>query len=257
MARAILFDSTLCVGCRACEEACAERWGLPYNDRVAKEEYLSDVKLTTIKTQGERYVRRLCMHCQVPTCVSVCPVGAIQKTSLGPVIYDEDRCIGCRYCMLACPFQVPTYEWNNRLPKVRKCDMCYQRQLEGKPTACAEACPTGATICGDRDALIFEGQKRIREKPESYFPWIYGRRDVGGTSVLILAAVGFDQLGLKTNLPQTPLPPLTWNVLSHVPDVVTLGGVLLGGVWWITHRRGEVEAAEGGAKKDASEEPRR
>jgi formate dehydrogenase iron-sulfur subunit len=244
--RAILYDSTLCIGCRLCEGACADKWGLPYDDAVAAEEKLSDHKLTTIVTHGERYTRRLCMHCADPTCVSVCPVGAFQKTKLGPVVYDQDRCIGCRYCMLACPFQVPAYEWNLRLPRVKKCDMCVERQLAGQPTACAEICPTGATICGERDELLAEARRRIAANPGQYYDHIYGLAEVGGTSVLFLSAVPFEELGLRAQLPNQPLPVLTWRALALVPDIVVVGTVLLGGIWWITHRREEVAAAEGG-----------
>lgn len=245
MAKGILYDSTLCIGCRLCEGACAEHWGLPYDDTIAADERLSYRKLTTIVTHGERYTRRLCMHCDEPTCASVCPVGALQKTALGPVVYDETRCIGCRYCMLACPFQVPVYEWNSRLPRVKKCDMCYERQQAGQATACAEACPTGATQSGELDALIAEARRRIAENPGQYYDHIYGLKEVGGTSVLFLSAVPFEELGLRAQLPGVPLPVLTWRALSLVPDIVAVGTVLLGGVWWITHRREEVAAAEG------------
>ena len=253
MAKAILYDSVQCVGCRACEVGCAKRWNIPYNETIAKEEEISAHKLTAVVTHGERYSRRLCMHCADPTCVSVCPVAALQKTALGAVVYDEDRCIGCRYCMLACPYQVPSYEWNSRLPRVKKCDMCYELQRSGKSTACSESCPTGATVTGDRDALIAEARKRIAEKPGDYYPRIYGISEVGGTSVLVLSGVPFEQLGMKTNLPREPLPLLTWEVQTHVPDIVVLGSVLLGGVWWITHRRDEVAAAEGRAPKQRKE----
>ena len=114
----------------------------------------------------------------------------------------------------------------------------------GKPTACSEACPTGATITGDREALLAEARKRIAEKPTEYYPGIFGVNEVGGTSVLMLSAVPFDKLGLRTNLPKEPLPSLTWAALSHIPDVVALGSVLLGGIWWISHRRDEVAEAE-------------
>ncbi len=184
------------------------------------------------------------MHCVEPTCASVCPVGALQKTPLGAVIYEEPRCIGCRYCMLACPFQVPSYEWAQRLPRVKKCNLCYERQVAGKVTACSEACPTGATITGDRDALIAEARRRLSERPTGYYQRIYGVAEVGGTSVLFISAVPFGQIGLKTNLPKEALPALTWRALSLVPNVATVGGVLLGGVYWITHRRDEVAAAE-------------
>ena len=246
--KAILYDSTLCVGCRACEEADAKKWGLPYNQKIAAEEKLSEHKLTTIVTRGERYARRLCMHCVEPTCVSVCPVGALQKSSLGPVIYEEGRCMGCRYCMLACPFQVPVYEWSKTLPKVRKCDMCYERLTAGKPTACSEACPTGATITGERDALIGEARKRIAASPKQYNGRIYGINEVGGTSVFLLSAVSLEKFGFRGELPTEPLPMLTRRVLAFVPDVVGVGSVLLGGIYWLTHRREEVAAAESSGK---------
>lgn len=250
MSRTILYDSTLCVGCRQCEEACTKKWGMPYNDKVAAEEHLSAHKLTTIRTFGERYSRKLCMHCEEPTCASVCPVKALQKTELGPVVYDESRCIGCRYCMQACPFQVPSYEWSSNNPRVKKCNMCYERQAVGKPTACTEACPTGATICGDRDEMIAEARKRLAAKPGDYYQRIYGVREVGGTSVFYLSAVPFEQIGMNTKVPMEAVPHFTWNVLSMVPDVVSVGSVVLGGIWWITHRREEVARAEGGSKGD-------
>jgi len=244
MGLGILYDSTLCVGCRECEKACAARWKLPYNDKIGAEEQISAHKLTAVQSRGDHFSRRLCMHCDEPTCVSVCLVGAFQKTALGPVIYNQDKCIGCRYCMLACPFKVPVYEWSSRLPRVRKCDMCFDRLRAGKPTACAEACPTGATACGERNQLIAEAKKRIAEKPDQYFPRIYGVEEAGGTSTLFLSAVPFEQLGLPVNLPNAALPKLTWQVLSRTPDVASLAGVLLGGIYWITHRREAVAAAE-------------
>ncbi len=243
MSKSILYDSTLCVGCRACEQACAAKWNLPYNDKIGAEERLSAHKLTTIKTFGDKFSRRLCMHCAEPTCVSVCPVGALRKTADGPVVYDASKCMGCRYCLTACPFQVPVYEWSSRIPRVRKCDMCYE--CGRTTTACAEACPFKATICGERDALIAEAKKRLAEKPKDYYPQIYGLTEVGGTSVLFLSPVNFAQLGLRTDLPKEALPVLTWNALSHIPDVVSLGSVMLGGIYWITHRREEVAKEEG------------
>lgn len=257
MPKAILYDSTLCIGCRLCEAACAERWGLPYDDQLAQQEEISAQKLTAVQTHGNHFGRRLCMHCLDPTCASVCPVGALQKTRLGPVVYDESRCIGCRYCMLACPFQVPAYTWDRRLPVVKKCDLCYERQRAGQPTACAEVCPTGATLSGERDDLIAEARRRLAENPNQYYPRIYGIQEVGGTSVLFLSAVPFEEIGLRNNLPKEPLPMLTWRVLSHIPDIVTVGTVLLGGIWWITHRREEVAAAEGRERnKREKEEPK-
>lgn len=244
MPRAILYDSTLCVGCKLCEQACAERSNLPYNDAIAAETRTSAHKLTSVLSSGDAYMRRMCMHCADPTCASVCPVSALRKTAAGPVVYDESRCMGCRYCMLACPFNIPKYEWDRTLPVVRKCDLCADRVAAGLPTACAEACPTGATKFGERNALITEARKRIEANPSQYVNHVYGLEEVGGTSVLLLSSVPFERFGYRTDLRQEPLPMLTHRVLSRIPDLVAVGGVLLGGVWWITRRRAEVAAAE-------------
>jgi formate dehydrogenase iron-sulfur subunit len=189
------------------------------------------------------------MHCAEPACASVCPVGAFTKTKLGPVIYDEQKCMGCRYCMTACPFGVPAYEWTSRLPRVRKCDGCYERVAKGQPSACTEACPNGATISGKRDELIREAHKRFAEKPGEYYPKIYGVEEVGGTTTLYLSGVPFEQLGLRSDLPKEALPPLTWRVLSTVPDVAAVGSVMLGGIYWITHRREAVARAEAAERR--------
>lgn len=245
MSYGILYDSTKCVGCRNCEAACAERWGNPYNDEIGAQEKLSANKLTAIRTRDDHYMRKMCMHCLSPACASACPVSALHKTPEGPVVYDAEKCIGCRYCMTACAFGVPAYEWDKALPKVRKCDMCLERRAKGEPSACAAACPTEATICGDRDELIKAAQKRLAENPGDYYQKIFGVEDVGGTSVLMISAVPFEQLGIPANLPKEALPAFTWRALSLVPSIVSVGSVLLGGVYWITHRREEVARKEG------------
>jgi len=244
MSKAILYDATLCIGCKACEQGCAERNKLPYSDTIAAEQVQSAHKFTVVMTKGEKFMRRLCMNCEEPTCASVCPVAALRKTKDGPVIYEESRCMGCRYCMAACPFGVPKYEWAKALPAVRKCDMCSDRVAAGKMTACAEACPTGATKFGERDELIAEAKKRLHENPGNYVNHIYGLEEVGGTSVLLLSSVPFEDFGYRTDLVREPLPLYTFRVLSRIPDIVGLGGVLLGGIWWITDRRAKVAAAE-------------
>lgn len=223
MAYAILFDSTKCVGCRSCEGACAEKWKYPYDEKIAAEEKLSAHKVTAVQTKGERYMRRMCMHCTDPACVSACPVGALQKTAAGPVVYDADKCMGCRYCMAACAFQAPSYEWNARLPQVKKCNMCVERQTAGKPTACTEACPAEATMCGEREAMIALARKRLADTPDAYYQKIYGIEEVGGTSVLMIAAVPFEQLGLPANLPREALPQRTWKALETIPSTVSVG----------------------------------
>jgi formate dehydrogenase iron-sulfur subunit len=244
MSKALLYDATLCVNCKLCERACAERNALPFDDSIQAEQRLSGHKLTFVQERGDKFMRHLCMNCADPTCVSVCPVGAFTKSASGPVTYEESRCMGCRYCMLACPFAVPRYEWNSMLPRVRKCDMCSDRVAAGKPTACTEACPTGATLFGEREELLKEARRRIQENPQQYVAHIYGETEVGGTAVLLLSAEPFESFGYRADLVHDPLPHYTYRVLSRIPDLVTLGGLLLGGVWWITSRRAEVAEAE-------------
>ena len=244
MSKSILYDATLCINCKQCEVACAERNKLPYNEAIGAEQKQSAHKYTVVLERGDKFMRRLCMNCTDPACASVCPVGAFKKTAAGPVVYDESRCMGCRYCMLACPFGVPKYEWEKALPLVRKCDMCADRVLAGGTTACTEACPTGATKFGERDELLAEAKQRIKEKPDQYVPHVYGENEVGGTSVLLLSSVPFEQFGYRGDLTHDPLPMFTYRVLSRIPDFVGLGGVLLGGIWWITNRRADVAAAE-------------
>jgi len=257
MSKALLYDATLCIDCKQCEKACADENHLPYDDATAAESIQSDHKFTVVLTKNDKYMRRLCMNCNDPACVSVCPVAALRKTDAGPVTYDADRCMGCRYCMAACPFGVPKYEWNKLAPRIRKCTLCSNRVQQGKATACAEICPTGATKFGDRDELLAEAQKRIRDNPQNYVNHIYGVNEVGGTSVLLLSSVPFEHFGYRSDMPRDPLPLFTYRVLSRIPDFVPLGGIMLGGVWWITHRREEVAAAEGGHPRKAQDERRK
>lgn len=243
--KGILIDVSKCIGCGACREACRVQNNLPESNDTD----LSARTYTVVKTTGEVNYRRMCMHCLDPTCASVCPVGAFRKTAAGPVIYAAERCMGCRYCMVACPFSVPRYEWDKPLPLVQKCNMCADRVDGGGVPACAEACPTGATAFGERTELIREARARIVAEPVKYVNRVYGRDEVGGTSVLYLSTVPFEQLGLQTDLDQKPLPLLTFRVLSKIPHLVALGSVALGGVWWITNRRAEVARAENGNKR--------
>ena len=238
MKPAILTDLTKCTGCMACASACKEINALPVDDGASE---LSATTWTSIETKAGVHIRRQCMHCLDPTCVSVCPVGALVKTDLGAVIYDESKCMGCRYCMISCPFGIPKYEWESTLPKVQKCIMCFEKRLsEGKQPACTSVCPTGATIFGDRDDLLHEARHRIDDNPDRYVDHIYGATEAGGTSVLYLSGLPFDRLGFNTDLQGSPYPPLTWAILKKVPNVVTLGGVFFGGLWWLTKRKNEI-----------------
>lgn len=236
--RGLLIDLTKCVGCRECERACAAANGLP--EEEAKD--LSATHYTVVKSYNDDqvFVRKLCMHCNHPTCVSACLVGAFTKTETGAVLYDESKCIGCRYCMQACPFEVPRYEWGSLTPRIQKCRMCHERVVAGGQTACAEACQFGATTFGDREGLIKEARKRIDENPGQYVDYIYGLTEAGGTSVMFISAIPFEQLGFPMNLPKEPIPELSWRVLSQIPKYTFAAGVMLFGIHWITARRTEV-----------------
>jgi len=216
------------------------------------------------------YVRQLCRHCNEPACKSVCLVDAFTKTKEGAVVYDGDKCIGCRNCIQACPFYVPRYEWSKTFPRVKKCVLCHDRIANGQPTACAEACANSlgeddaATMFGDYDEMVTIAEARMKAKPKSdenpdgYEQKIYGLKEVGGTTVLYLSSLPFEQLGFDTKLDKDgnpaagfnakleegDMPDRTMRALSKVPYVVGVGAVVLGGIWWITNRRHEVEKHE-------------
>lgn len=248
--KGLLIDITKCIGCRECAHACARANNLPEEDATE----LSAGHYTVVKGYKDDtvFVRRMCMHCNQPTCVSACLVGAFTKTETGAVLYDESKCIGCRYCMQACPFEVPRYEWGSLAPKIQKCRMCYEKVSAGGQTACADACAIGATTFGDRDDLIKEARKRIDEAPGQYVDYIYGLHEAGGTSVMFLSAIPFEQLGFPMNLPNEPIPELSWKVLSQIPKYAVAAGVVLFGVHWITSRRTEVARFEAEGHKQGA-----
>ena len=231
----ILFDANQCVGCGACMEACRAENGLPESDQTDGLK-LSETDFCVIEEVDDVYLRRMCMHCLEPSCASACPVGALHKTPEGPVVYDFDKCIGCRYCMVACPFSIPRYEWSSITPRVRKCQLCPERLKAGRPTACSEACPAEATVSGERSQLLAEAWKRISADPDSYTPRVYGASEAGGTSVLIIGPPEVMD-AFDPRIPNESLPKKTWAVLSQIPTAVgTAGGGLLA-VNWIIRRR--------------------
>jgi formate dehydrogenase iron-sulfur subunit len=229
---ALLFDANLCVGCGACMEACKTENGLPPSDG----QVLSAADYTVVENHDEVYLRRMCMHCLEPSCASACPVGALHKTDAGPVVYDFEKCIGCRYCMVACPFSVPRYEWSSITPRVRKCQFCPQRVAAGKPTACTEACPTGATSFGRRVDLLAEAWRRIAAEPGKYAQRVYGTQEAGGTSMLFIGPAAIME-AFDPRVPQESLPKKTWVILSQIPTAVGIAGSGLLGVNWIIRRR--------------------
>ncbi|MEJ2312397.1 MAG: 4Fe-4S dicluster domain-containing protein [Gemmatimonadales bacterium] len=226
---AVLVDTTVCEGCRECEFACAAANGLPEPpDEVdfGEERTTSGTQWTVVNRydtdDGEVFVRRQCMHCLRPACASACLTQAMHKTPEGPVVWRENKCMGCRFCMVSCPFDVPKFEYDSANPRILKCQMCWERLQEGEVPACVENCPYEAVTFGPRSEMIEEARRRIYEEPDKYVHHIYGEHEAGGTSWLYLASVPFEQLGFRTDLAATPYPDLTREFLYAVPFVLTV-----------------------------------
>jgi formate dehydrogenase iron-sulfur subunit len=235
----VLVDTTRCTGCRKCELACAEANGEPKPTDIEDKSVLEHRRglLPTRWTVVNRYptanghldVKRQCMHCNIPACVSVCPVAALEKTQNGPVIWHEDKCIGCRYCMMACPFEIPTFEYDKPVPKIQKCILCAPRLKEGKIPACVEVCPVEALVFGSRGTLMDVAKTRIESHPDNYIHKIYGEEEVGGTGWLYLSAVPFGEIDLREDLGTEPYEDYSKKIMEAVPVLMLLWiGVLYG-----------------------------
>ncbi|MGE5383942.1 MAG: 4Fe-4S dicluster domain-containing protein [Omnitrophica WOR_2 bacterium] len=224
----LLFDSTLCIGCKSCEKACAKAHNLPEPDDEIKPDVLrktSETRRGVINchttSKGEAYVRNQCMHCNQPACAAACLTEAMYKTKEGPVIWRGDKCMGCRYCMVSCPFDVPKFEYHSSNPKIVKCDMCHDRIIKGEIPSCAAACGD-ALIFGTRREMIAEARKRITENPKDYYDKIYGEDVAGGTGLLYLSAAPFEELGFNPKLQNSSYPELSKGFLYSVPSVFVL-----------------------------------
>ncbi len=235
----VLYDSTRCVGCQSCEFACAESNNLPEPDPSDMPEIgilrkTDETRRTVINaydtSEGEIYVKKQCMHCNEPACDAACLTQAMHKTEEGPVIWRGGKCMGCRFCMVSCPFDVPKFEYHSTNPEITKCDMCYDRLMEGKMPACVESCPAEALTFGTRRELVAEARKRIHDNPDQYVDHIYGEHEVGGTGFLYLSPVPFDELGFNTKLQKTSYPELSKGFLYSVPTVFVLWPALLLGI---------------------------
>ena len=274
----MLFDSTECVGCRACQSACKKANDLP-TDTVAAVggvyDAPSDLNGTTknvikIFAEGDtrQYMKQQCMHCVDPSCVSVCMMGALHKEgegkrevggALGPekkgtgiVIYDKGLCVGCRYCQIGCAFNVPKFEWNAFAPVIVKCELCAHRRDAKKSgplavanPACCEVCPRGAVIFGKRDELLAKAKARIAANPKKYNPEIYGEKEGGGTQVLYLTAAGVthQQMGLP-KLPEESSAHFSESV-SHAPYLMGATPIALyAAMAFVIHRNKKAEGED-------------
>jgi len=249
----ILTDVTRCIGCELCVAACKKANALPEADAPPRlgdsPDGLSATRWTSVvRRPGNHFARQQCRHCLDPACVSVCPVGALQKTPEGPVVYDKSICMGCRYCMLACPFGIPHYEWARTAPSVRKCILCYQAMKTGKlaAPACVSACPQKATIFGCREDLLAEAKGRLKAEPEKYVQKVWGETEAGGTSVFMIADISLDFLAVNggKNLGDGALPQKTWAALWPVPFEFVGMGAIMTGIYWIIKRRQALQAGD-------------
>jgi len=240
----ILIDVSRCQGCDSCALACKEANQLPLTEnppsKLDADTYTFVDRREVTLENGEsatRYVKRGCMHCLNASCVSACPAAAMYKTEEGPIYYRANRCLGCRYCQMGCPFSVPQFDWNNGLsPEISKCWMCYDRLEEGEQPACVDSCPTGAIRFGHRSRLLAGAHARIESNPDHYVDHVYGEHEVGGTAVLYISDVPFDQLGLPTDLPTTAPPEETEKIMTKLPFVIGGLAVALTGTAAWTHR---------------------
>ncbi len=249
-----LVDLTRCVGCRKCEQACREVNKLPAPERsfedltVLDKKRRPDEKAFTVVNRyysgiiDERdqlvpaFAKIQCMHCQDPACASACIVGALSKKQNGAVHYDASKCIGCRYCMVACPFEIPAYEYHDPIaPRVMKCTFCHERvEKEGKLPGCAQICPVEAIAFGKRETLLQAARKRIESNPGRYIDHIYGEREVGGTCWMYLSSQPFEKLGFN-KLPDSPMPRLAETIQHSLFGYLWSPAVLfamLGGIMW-------------------------
>ena len=255
----VLVDTTLCIGCRKCEEACNRRNHLPrtaesFSDRDVLRTFRrpTEIAFTVVNRfpgspspdqagLPQTYCKVQCMHCLYPSCVSACIVGALTKSPDGAVVYNPTICIGCRYCQIACPFEMPAYEFHEPLkPRVRKCEFCADRAKgTGANPACAASCPTEALVFGRRADLVAMAKDRLKKRPDRYLDHIYGDAEVGGTSWLYLTGRPIQEIGFL-KLPDSPPPQLT-EAIQH--GIFKYGAIpvafygLLAGIMWYSHRR--------------------
>ena len=236
---AFLIDGALCIDCRACNVACSVQNNV---SMTSTRIWMKQSGVLGTFPDLERYSAPFhCMHCDDPSCVSACTVGALYRTEDGIVKYDEDRCIACRYCMYACPFEVPKMDLNEQFPLIVKCDMCADRLEEGEIPACAATCLSGAIQFGERDEMLEKARKRIEEKPDVYQEHIFGEHENGGTSTFYLLPAVF----AETSFPQLSTTSSGFSnrqVTGTTPAVAGAMAVALTGIYLARKNSSEHEA---------------
>jgi len=231
----MLYDTTLCTGCKACVSACAEANGLEPDTRLnglhqapldLNQFTKNIIKLHNPVGGVQSFVKQQCMHCLEPACVAACPFSALSKDGENGVVgWEGSKCIGCRYCEVACPFEVPKFEWAEQNPAIVKCEFCAHKLADNEEPACTAVCPTDAVIFGPRSALLESAKARVAASPDKYFEnRVYGEHEAGGTQVLYLSHVPFTAIGLPTLAPdERPGRYLKWQSLIYKFFAVPLG----------------------------------
>ncbi len=249
----MLYDATLCIGCRACVTACKTANNMPGNLYDPPNDLNGETKniIKLYEGDGEKsYMKQQCMHCIDPGCVNACMIGAFKKREYGIVTWDKDRCIGCRYCQVACPYNIPKFQWDTAVPEIVKCELCNHMLARGEEPGCVQACPKEAVIFGTYEELLAEARQRIADRPERYYPagdpQIYGDTEGGGTQVLYLAGVDFEKLGLP-ELGDEGVAAQARNIQHGVYQgfiaPVALYGIL-GAVLWRNRRSAKKEGSD-------------
>ncbi len=248
--RGVLVDVSRCVGCRSCEVACSREHGLAPppglvdNYRLLDQQQQgmrrTDQNAFTVVNRHESpllthplFKKTQCNHCLEPACLTACFVNAYTKTPEGAVIYDADVCVGCRTCMVACPFSIPAFKYDSAFaPQIMKCNFCFDTRLSrGRPPACVEACPMEALTFGYRNDLLRVARKRIRDTPGRYEKAVYGEFEAGGTSWLYISPVPFEQAGFDIHVPRQPILNYVKDFLAVVPMVLTIWPGLFAGIY--------------------------
>ena len=272
----VLVDLTRCIGCRSCEAACNKEQNLPAPDRPFDDQSVFDEtfhggtqqrrpdenaytvvnRYNPEKSESPVYRKVQCNHCNEPSCLSSCFVNAYTKTKEGAVVYNSNVCVGCRTCMVACPFSIPAYSYSSAFdPVIKKCIFCHDTRLKnGLPPACVDICPQEALTFGKRKALLKIDHQRIQTHPGRYVDHLYGEKEFGGTSWMYLSSVAFDEVGFDVNVSNEPIINNVKDFLGTVPMVLAIWPAMFTGFHLLAKKKDEHAEHDHDAEQHHDEE---